>query len=320
MEATIDLWVAIAATFGLFLLVGFFAQLVDGAVGMAYGVISAAVLLAFGVPPAHVSATVHGAKCFTNGASGISHLMMRNVDWRLLARLTPAGVIGGVLGAYFLTGFDPTFIKALIVAYLAFVGGVMLVRAFRTLPEQEPHLKHVIPIGLLGGYLDASVGGGWGPLVTSTLLGRGHTPRYVIGSVNTAEFFVTVAISATFIWTFLTGRLVVEGGWTLGAAAFAGLVIGGLIAAPLAGYVTKIAPARILLGGASVLVIALSVWQGVQLWPHLADYSINRELTVGEAVGMVRQMIAERPFLWLGSALTLGAAAALLWINRRRFW
>ncbi len=151
MESTFDFWVAIAATFGLFLVVGFFAQLVDGAVGMAYGVISSAVLLAFGVPPAHVSATVHGAKCFTNGASGISHLAHRNVDWRLLARLTPAGIIGGFLGAYLLTGFDPTFIKALIVAYLAFIGTVMLVRAVRTLPDREAHLRQVIPIGLVGG-------------------------------------------------------------------------------------------------------------------------------------------------------------------------
>ncbi len=278
MEVTTDIWVAIAATFGLFFVVGFFAQLVDGAVGMAYGVVSSAVLLAFGVPPAHVSATVHGAKCFTNGASGISHLIYRNVDWRLLGRLVPAGVIGGFLGAYLLTGFDPTFIKALIVAYLAFIGIVMLIRALRTLPDREPHLKHVIPIGLVGGYLDASVGGGWGPVVTSTLLGRGHTPRYVIGSVNTAEFFVTVAITATFIWTFFTGRLVVDGGWALGAAAFSGLVIGGLIAAPLAGYVTKVAPARLLLAAASLLVIALSVWQGVQLWPHLLEYPVFREM------------------------------------------
>ncbi|MEZ6022101.1 MAG: sulfite exporter TauE/SafE family protein [Hyphomonadaceae bacterium] len=168
MVATVDFWLAIAATFGLFFVVGFLAQLVDGAVGMAYGVISSTVLLAFGVAPAHVSAAVHGAKCFTNGASGISHLAHRNVDWRLLARLTPAGIIGGIIGAYLLTGFDPTFIKALIVAYLAFIGVVMLIRALRPPPPSEPHLNHVIPVGLIGGYLDASVGGGWGPVVTST--------------------------------------------------------------------------------------------------------------------------------------------------------
>jgi uncharacterized membrane protein YfcA len=282
---TPDLWPVLAATFAIFLVVGFLAQLVDGAVGMAYGVISATVLLAFGVPPAQVSALVHVAKCFTNGASGISHMAHKNVDWRLLLRLAPAGVIGGILGAYLLTGFDPTFIKALIVAYLAIIGLVMLVRAIAPpVQDEPPHLKHVVPVGVVGGYLDASVGGGWGPVVTSTLLGRGHAPRYVIGSVNTAEFFVTVAISATFIWTFLTGRLTLEGGLSMGAAALSGLILGGLVAAPLAGYVTKVAPARVLLALAAVLVVALSIWQGVQLWPKLLEYPIFREMTEAAAL------------------------------------
>lgn len=273
-----DVWPVLATTFGLFLLVGFFAQLIDGAVGMAYGVISSSVLLAFGVPPAQASATIHAAECFTTGASGMSHLAHRNVDWRLLLRLAPAGIVGGVVGAYLLTGFDPTFIKALVVAYLGVLGLFMLARAVRGMREEPPHLKHVIPLGVTGGFLDASGGGGWGPIVTSTLLGRGHAPRYVIGSVNTAEFFVTVAISATFVWTLLTGRFVLEGGLASGAAALVGLIIGGLVAAPLAGYVTKIAPARLLLTLASVLVVGLSIWQGVQLWPSLLEYPIFREM------------------------------------------
>jgi len=271
LEIPPELWPALAATLGLFLLVGFFAQLVDGAVGMAYGVISSSVLLAFGVPPAQVSATIHAAECFTTGASGTSHLLHKNVDWRLLLRLAPAGIVGGVIGAYLLTGFEPTFIKAFVVAYLGILGLFLLYRAIRGPREEPPHLKHVIPLGLAGGFLDASGGGGWGPIVTTTLLGRGHAPRYAIGSVNTAEFFVTVAISATFIWTIMTGRLVIEGGIAHGLAALGGLIIGGLIAAPLAGYVTKIAPARLLLGAAAVLVISLSIWQGIQLWPKLLD-------------------------------------------------
>lgn len=277
MEIPLDLWPTLAITFGLFLLVGFFAQLVDGAVGMAYGVISSSVLLAFGVPPAQASATLHAAECFTTGASGISHLAHRNVDWRLLLRLAPAGIVGGVAGAYIVTGFDATFIKAIVVAYLGVLGLFMLSRALRGLRDEPPHLNHVIPLGVVGGFLDASGGGGWGPIVTSTLLGRGHAPRYVIGSVNTAEFFVTVAISAAFVWTFLTGRLVLEGGVASAAASLAGLVLGGLVAAPLAGYVTKVAPARLLLGAASVLVIALSIWQGVQLWPRLLEDPILRQ-------------------------------------------
>jgi uncharacterized membrane protein YfcA len=277
MEFTPDLWPALATVFGLFLLVGFLAQLIDGAVGMAYGVISSSVLLAFGVPPAQASATIHAAECFTTGASGASHLIHRNVDWRLFFRLAPAGVVGGVIGAYLLTGFDATFIKAVVIAYLGVLGVVMFVRALRPQKEEPPHLKHVVPVGLLGGFLDASGGGGWGPIVTSTLLGRGHTPRYVIGSVNSAEFVVTVAISITFLWTLFTGRFVLEGGLATGGAALAGLILGGLVAAPLAGYVTKIAPARVLLGAAAVLVVGLSIWQGVQLWPKLLEYPIFNE-------------------------------------------
>jgi uncharacterized membrane protein YfcA len=279
MEVTPDLWPALAITFGLFLLVGFFAQLVDGAVGMAYGVISSSVLLAFGVPPAQASATIHAAECFTTGASGASHMIHKNVDWRLFFRLAPAGVVGGALGAYLLTGFDPTFIKAVVVAYLGILGLFMFTRAIRGPKEEPPHLNHVVPTGLVGGFLDASGGGGWGPIVTSTLLGHGHTPRYVIGSVNAAEFVVTVAISITFLVTLITGRLELEGGAAIGGAALAGLILGGLGAAPLAGYVTKIAPGRLLLGAAALLVMALSVWQGVQLWPRLLEYPIFSEVT-----------------------------------------
>lgn len=284
MEFGPDLWPALAATFGLFLAVGFFAQLIDGAVGMAYGVISSSVLLAFGVPPAQASATIHAAECFTTGASGTSHLFHKNVDWRLFARLAPAGVVGGVIGAYLLTGFDATFIKAVVIAYLGVLGLFMLARAISGPKEEPPHIKHVIPLGIAGGFLDASGGGGWGPIVTSTLLGRGHPPRYVIGSVNASEFVVTVAISITFLWTLFTGRFVLEGGLAHGGAAMAGLIVGGLVAAPLAGYVTKIAPARFLLAAAAVLVTGLSIWQGIQLWPRLLEYPIFSEMVQAAAL------------------------------------
>jgi len=278
MEFSTELWPGIFATFGLFLVVGFFAQLIDGAVGMAYGVISSSVLLFLGVPPAQASATIHAAECFTTGASGASHLAHRNVDWKLFWRLAPAGVIGGVIGAYLLTGFDQTFIKAVVIAYLGVLGIVMLRRALQPPREEPPHLKHVVPLGVVGGFLDASGGGGWGPVVTSTLLGRGHAPRYVIGSVNSAEFVVTVAISITFLITLLTGRFQLEGGLASGGAALGGLILGGVAAAPLAGYVTKIAPARLLLGAAAVLVMGLSVLQGVTLWPRLLEYQIFSEV------------------------------------------
>jgi uncharacterized membrane protein YfcA len=274
-----DLLTDAALTLALFLAVGFFAQLVDGAVGMAYGVISSSALIFFGVPPAQASATIHAAECFTTGASGLSHIAHRNVDWRLFFRLAPAGIVGGVLGAYIVTGFEATMIKALVVAYLGCMGLFMLWRALAQQKEEPPHLNHVVPVGVVGGFLDASGGGGWGPVVTSTLLGRGHAPRFAIGSVNAAEFFVTVAISATFIATILSGRMDLgdERNVVLGAAAFIGLVLGGVVAAPLAGYVTRVARPRVLLGAAAVLVVALSIWQGVQVWPKLVQQPLVQQ-------------------------------------------
>lgn len=280
MDVTLDfVGTSLASGFLLFFAVGFLAQLVDGALGMAYGVISSSVLLAFGVPPAQASAMIHAAECVTTGASGASHIALRNVNWPLFFRLAPAGIIGGVIGAYVLTGLNPTFIKAVVIAYLGILGLVMLLRAIRGLKDEPPHLKRVIPLGLVGGFLDASGGGGWGPVVSSTLLGRGHTPRYVIGSVNAAEFFVTLAISATFVWAFLTGRFEIEGGLAAAGVALGGLVLGGVLAAPIAGLVTRFAPPRILMAAVGVLVISLSIWQGIQLWPRLLEYPITAQLT-----------------------------------------
>lgn len=275
-------WLPVLASgFFLFVAVGFLAQLIDGALGMAYGVTSASVLLAFGVPPAQVSAMVHAAECFTTGASGLSHLAHRNIDWRLFWRLAPAGVAGGVIGAYVLTGFDPTLIKALVIAYLGVLGALMLARALRRARERAPQTKHVVPLGVVGGFLDASGGGGWGPVVTSTLLGRGHAPRFAIGSVNAAEFFVTLAISATFVWALASGRFAFASGWQGAGAAVGGLILGGVIAAPLAGYVAKAVPARWLLGAVAVLVLGLSVWQGAQLWPRMLDLAAMADFLRG---------------------------------------
>ncbi|MGE3143494.1 MAG: sulfite exporter TauE/SafE family protein [Hyphomonadaceae bacterium] len=266
-------WRALAEGFLLFLGVGFLAQLVDGALGMAYGVICSTTLLAFGVPPAQASAMIHAAECCTTAASGASHMAHRNIDWGLFLRLAPAGVLGGVAGAYVLTGVDPTFMKAMVIAYLAILGVLILARAIRGLKESPPHVRFAAPLGLVGGFLDASGGGGWGPVVASTLMGRGHTPRYVIGTVNATEFLVTLAISATFIWAFVTGRVHFAGGVSGAGAALGGLIIGGLIAAPIAGYITKILPARALMAMVGVLVVGLALWQGVQLWPKLISHA-----------------------------------------------
>lgn len=269
MPAEVQSIAALLAPLAIFLVIGFFAQLIDGALGMAYGVISSTALLTFGVPPAQASAMIHAAECVTTAASGTSHIAHRNVNWPLFWRLAPAGIVGGVAGAYVITSFDQTLVKTVVVAYLAVLGFLIFLRAFREPAEHEPRLKHVIPLGVAGGFLDASGGGGWGPVVATTLMGRGHTPRYVIGTVNTVEFFVTMAISAAFIWMLVTERLIVEGGFQQLGMALGGLLVGGVMAAPLAGHVTKIVPTRILFGAVGVLVVALSVWQGVELWPRL---------------------------------------------------
>ena len=183
--------------FLLFLCVGFLAQVVDGALGMAYGVISSTVLLSFGVPPATASASVHAAEVFTTAASAGSHTVNRNVNWKLFTPLALGGVVGGGLGAFVLTSIDGDLIKPWITAYLAVMGVVIIWRATRQTRERLFPRKFAGPLGLVGGFFDAIGGGGWGPTVTTTLVGSGQDPRASIGTTNTAEFFVTSAISAT---------------------------------------------------------------------------------------------------------------------------
>ena len=186
--------------------VGALAQLVDGALGMGYGVVCSTVLMSMGVLPASVSASVHAAKTATGAASAISHVAYRNVSGKLLVLLSIGGVIGGILGAYILTGIDGRRIRPFVSAWLAIMGLIILWRAAKgTRPKVMPS-RQPLPLGFIGGLFDAIGGGGWGPIVTSTLLGSGADPRKTIGTVNTAEFFVAVAVSAAFLWSVFTGR------------------------------------------------------------------------------------------------------------------
>lgn len=251
-------------TFLLFLAVGLLAQVVDGALGMAYGVIANTVLLAFGVPPATASASVHVAKIFTGGASAASHVAHRNIQWRLFWPLAVGGVIGGVVGAYVLTGVPGETIKPFILAYLLLIGLWVLWRAGHDIRHREFPRRYSGPLGVVGGFLDAIGGGGWGPTVTSTLVGAGTEPRRAIGTVNTAELLVTSAISAAFLVALLSGR------WDGGALehhawAIGGLIVGGLIAAPFAGWITKSIPAKVLTCLVGGLIVALAGYQGLQL-------------------------------------------------------
>jgi uncharacterized membrane protein YfcA len=235
-----------------FIVVGFAAQLVDGALGMAFGVISSTLLVSLGVPPAAASASVHAVEVFTTGASGISHTLHKNVNWRLFRRIVIPGVIGGVLGAYVLTRIPAEKARPIVLAYLACIGLYLLWRGLRH-EHQEKKPRIVEPLGFIGGFLDAAGGGGWGPVVTSNLLVQGAHPRKVIGTVNTAEFFLSVTISATFIASL---------GFDAFTKAMVGLLIGGLAAAPLA----KRIPARMLLVLVGIVLVATSsygVWKAL---------------------------------------------------------
>src|SRR4051794_23848712 len=232
-------------------LIGFVAQLVDGALGMAFGVISTTAMLSMGMPPAQASAIVHTAEIFTTAGSAGSHLWHRNVDWRLVARLGIAGVLGAVLGAWILSNVDSTAVRPYIAAYLLLVGCFILLKAWRLAPERDAPAPWVGPIGFIAGFLDASGGGGWGPVATSTLVGSGHTPRIAVGSVNTTEFFVTIAAATTFFVELGLSPL----------TNLVPLVIGGLIAAPFGGWAVKHVPARVLMIAVGVLVVALAAWQ-----------------------------------------------------------
>ncbi len=234
-----------------FILVGFFAQTVDGALGMAYGVISNAILLSIGMPPMESSASLHVVEVATTAVSGTSHLAFGNVNKDLFLRIVLPGVLGGVIGAYLLADvIDGAVIKPYIAGYLIVVGLVILYRAFRApQPRVITHLGFLMPLGAVGGVCDAIGGGGWGPVVTSTLVASGNDPRFTIGSVNASEFFVTLAESVTFFITM--------GG--LNWKVIGGLLIGGCIAAPFAAWTTKRIPARPLMMLVGCLIVGLNV-------------------------------------------------------------
>jgi uncharacterized membrane protein YfcA len=237
----------------LYVLVGFIAQMIDGALGMAYGVSSNTFLLSLGIPPAAASASVHMAEVVTTGISGFSHWRLGNVDWKLVRRLLLPGIVGGVVGAYLLTSIDGNIIKPYIAAYLLFMGGVIIYKALTMKPRNKPdeyHGPRVSWLGLLGGFCDAIGGGGWGPVVTSTLVARGKYARTTIGSVNFSEFFVTFAESITFVLALSFGQY-----WQI----ILGLLIGGAIAAPLAALLSQKLPLKTLMIVVGILIILLSI-------------------------------------------------------------
>jgi uncharacterized membrane protein YfcA len=233
-----------------FVLVGFVAQAVDGALGMAYGVTSNSILLSLGVTPAAASASVHFAEVVTTAVSGLSHYGFGNVNKMLFKRLIIPGVIGGVIGAYLLSNIDGSKIKVFVSVYLIIIGLTILIRAFKKPVEREVNgIGFLTPLGLTGGFFDAIGGGGWGPIVTSTLVASGNHPRYTIGSVNASEFFVTTAESITFFLALGVMH------WKI----VLGLLIGGVIAAPMAAFLCKRIPQRMLMLMVGLLITGLSI-------------------------------------------------------------
>lgn len=252
-QAFIDLWhqspeLLLTGSFWMFVLVGFLAQMIDGALGMAYGVSSTSFLLGLGIPPATASASVHIAEVFTTGVSGISHLRLGNVNLSLLKRLIIPGVLGAVAGAYFLSDIGGSWLKPVIAAYLLLMGVRIIYKALNKTPAQAKKVNLSL-LAITGGFVDAVGGGGWGPVVNTTLIGSGYHARYSIGSVNTAEFFVALASAGTFVLVLGVEYLHI----------ILGLILGGLIAAPFAALLVRFFPARRLMLIVGILIVALSL-------------------------------------------------------------
>lgn len=238
-------------TFFWFLLAGFLAQIVDGALGMAYGVTSNTVLLSFGLSPKLASAAVHTAEVFTTGVSGLSHIRFGNFNKALFFKLIIPGVISASIGAYLLGAvIDGDVIKPYISGYLVILGAIIIFKAVKRKIVLGNNTKNAPYYALFGGFLDAIGGGGWGPIVTSNLINKGNTPSSVIGTVNTAEFFVTYFTAGILI--YFTGIQ----SWQI----ILGLILGGTLAAPLGAYVTKILPAKTMMVMVGVLIILTSLY------------------------------------------------------------
>lgn len=248
-----------------FVLFGFIAQLIDGSLGMAYGVSANSFLLTMGLSPATASATVHFSEVVTTLISGLSHWKFGNIDKRMVLRLLIPGIIGGGIGAYLLTQLDGDIIKPFISIYLLIMGIRILIKAFRPTPEhdREPKTGLLVALGLTGGACDAIGGGGWGPVVTSTLISTGHSPRKTIGSVNFSEFFVTLTESIVFVFTIVT-TWTMKDWWPV-----LGLLVGGAIAAPLAALLTKKLPTKFIMIFVGILIIVLQIRT---LFPYAVKY------------------------------------------------
>jgi len=258
--------------------IGFGAQIIDGGIGMGFGIVSNTVLIALGIPPAVSSASVHTSEIFTSGTAGFFHFRLGNVEKKLFLALLIPGVLGGALGAYMLSNINGLFIKPFVAFYLLILGYSIFHRALGEFHEEEIQrrffplflvsrgisfvfrilhpagtklpLRFIRSLGFLGSVLDSIGGGGWGPVVNSTLIAKGRNPRYSIGSTGAVEFFVTLTISLTFIALVGVKNL----------SVVVGLLGGGILAAPFSALICKKLPPKVLLLTVSLMIILLSLF------------------------------------------------------------
>jgi len=239
-------------SFFYYILGGLLVHIIDGALGMAYGVTSATFLLTLGVPPSAVSASVHASEIFTSGVSGYMHLKFGNVNSKLFKKILIPGVIGAISGAYLLTSLEKYIyiIKPLVAVYTLVLGILIIQKALKKRIEKRP-IRQIGWLAFAGGSLDSIGGGGWGPIVTSTLIARGRHPKYTIGSVNLAEFFVSLASSVTFI------TLIGFSHWQV----VLGLILGGMVAAPIAANLSRKLPIKtmMIMVGTIVIIVSLRI-------------------------------------------------------------
>ncbi|MBP1224327.1 sulfite exporter TauE/SafE family protein [Flavobacterium sp. 1355] len=233
----------------VFFAIGVFAQLVDGTLGMGYGATSTSFLLAYGVPPVVSSTAVHVSEMFTTGASALSHHRFGNINKKLVRHLLIPGVLGSITGAYLLADvINGDVIKPFIAVYMIVLAIIIIKKALRKNIVKKKTKKLGV-LAVFGGFMDSVGGGGWGPIVTSTLLGRGRNPRYTIGSVNAAEFAISFASGITFM---LFGGI---HGWQV----IIGLILGGVIAAPLGAYLVNKIKRKPMMVAVGIVIIILSL-------------------------------------------------------------
>ena len=260
-EATSWVTAQITTDILIYILGGFIAQMIDGALGMAYGVSATTFLLSFGISPAAASASVHTSEIFTSGVSGLMHLKFGNVNNKLFKNLLLPGVIGAIAGAYILSSLEEySYIIKPIVASYTMILGVIIIRKVIKKKTAKKKTKNIGVLATVGGFLDAIGGGGWGPIVTSTLIANGRNARYTIGSVNLAEFFVAFSSSVTFILFIGFSHFQV----------ILGLVLGGMIAAPIAARLSSKLPVKTIMLAVGIIVIIVSLRIILMmLWPYI---------------------------------------------------